>query len=131
VIRREALLGALALFAGGCSSGAPFTKVSDKICFERGRFALAWSKLDKAVALTLQQLNGAIKDKKIRVDGAIQIRQTEAQWAALTLRVEEFIASPADVELDWDAVFQAIEMIVKLVTMVVLLLPDGPVRAEA
>ena len=102
---------------GGCATGeipAPFTKPADTVSFPRGQAFKTYSSIRVAYARL-----------KLRMDLACKAGQLDPHWCQTDLarldeeatrvdrRIMDSLANPA-VEVDWQAVYEAVELVMKL-----------------
>jgi len=108
----------VAVLLAGCASGgkidSPFQKPSDEVRFPRGQAFKAYSSIRVAYAVT-----------KVRADLACSAGKLDPKWCVTDLkrldeeakridgRIMDSLANPA-IEVDWQAIYEAVEFVVKL-----------------
>jgi hypothetical protein len=103
---------------GGLTPGAPFTKGADSVSFPRGLAFKVYSDLRVSYAVLAFRLSLACKNGMLEPDLCTrELPRIDEEMKRIDRKIMEALANPV-VEVDWEAVGEAVRIIIKIAEIV-------------
>ena len=104
------IVALLAVLLSGC---AIFGKPADTVQFQRGGFFLSYVQMARIQAVAEDRLTRACEAKQLSAEDCRDLAEANRFWHLTARMIEKSLANP-ETELDWEAVADALGLVLKV-----------------